>query len=168
MDDDETIEFKRKLLIQAKKERVGGNLSATLRCYHAIIDYLAPNDMHVLQSIGEIQLALGWLQEASDTYLALARYYAKEGYDLKAIALYAKYFKIPINTVSSLWTVGPKLELAALYGQRGLRVSQSLILLELAEFLQQQAEKYVTEARSVVAHVHDSMTIADTLPCVSS
>ncbi len=99
-----------------------------------------PNDARTLLKIGDLQLKMEAYAEAISTYERVGRFYAAQGFSLKAIAVYKQIREIIHKHVPQLVDryahIPPKL--AELYQQLGL-VSDALAALdEVASRLQQQ------------------------------
>ncbi len=99
-----------------------------------------PNDARTLLKMGDLQLKMAAYPEAITTYERVGRYYAQQGFALKAIAVYKQIREIVGKHVPHLEEryahIPPKL--AELYQQLGL-VSDALAALnEVAQRLQRQ------------------------------
>src|SRR6266853_1983879 len=53
-----------------------------------------PKDVRVWLKIGDLYAKKGAKQEATDTYLKVARFYHEQGFFLKAVAIYKKILKL--------------------------------------------------------------------------
>lgn len=73
-----------------------------------------PKDVRVWLKIGDLYAKKGAKQEATDTYLKVARFYHDQGFFLKAVAVYKQILKLDPRQV------GVILKLAELYQQLGL------------------------------------------------
>ena len=85
----------------------------------AIKEYLRvvredPNDVRVWLKIGDLHVKKGAKQEATETYLKVAKYYSEQGFYLKAVAVYKQILKLDARLVEV------NLKLAELYRQLGL------------------------------------------------
>src|SRR5689334_899010 len=73
-----------------------------------------PQDVRVWLKIGDLYAKKGSKQEASETYLKVARFYQDQGFYLKAVAVYKQILKLDSRLVEV------NLKLAELYRQLGL------------------------------------------------
>ena len=73
-----------------------------------------PKDVRVWLKIGDLYAKKGSKQEASETYLRVARFYQEQGFYLKAVAVYKQILKLDPRLVEV------NLKLAELYRQLGL------------------------------------------------
>ncbi|HTJ43875.1 MAG TPA: tetratricopeptide repeat protein [Kofleriaceae bacterium] len=73
-----------------------------------------PKDVRVWLKIGDLYAKKGSKQEASETYLKVARFYQEQGFYLKAVAVYKQILKLDPRLVEV------NLKLAELYRQLGL------------------------------------------------
>ncbi|MEO8551009.1 MAG: tetratricopeptide repeat protein, partial [Kofleriaceae bacterium] len=73
-----------------------------------------PKDVRVWLKIGDLYAKKGAKQEATDTYLKVARFYDEQGFFLKAVAVYKQILKLDPRLVDVI------LKLAELYRQLGL------------------------------------------------
>ena len=98
--------------------------------YQKLVDS-DPNDARTLLKMGDLQLKMAAYPEAITTYERVGRYYAQQGFALKAIAVYKQVREIVLKHVPHLEEryahIPPKL--AELYQQLGL-VSDALAALD--------------------------------------
>src|SRR5436190_6336173 len=73
-----------------------------------------PKDVRVWLKIGDLYAKKGSKQEATETYLKVARFYQEQGFYLKAVAVYKQILKLDPRLVEV------NLKLAELYRQLGL------------------------------------------------
>src|SRR4051794_35887860 len=73
-----------------------------------------PRDVRVWLKIGDLYAKKGAKQDATDTYLKVARFYHEQGFFLKAVAVYKQILKLDPRLVDVI------LKLAELYRQLGL------------------------------------------------
>jgi tetratricopeptide (TPR) repeat protein len=73
-----------------------------------------PRDWNVINKIGDLLAKLNRIREATDEYAKVADFYAKDGFLLKAIAIWRKVNKLDTSAVE------PYLHLADLYAKQGL------------------------------------------------
>src|SRR6185503_9606533 len=126
----------------------------------AIVEYqkiiqVDPNDARTLLKIGDLQLKMEAYGEAVSTYEKVGRFYASQGFALKAIAVFKQIREIIHKHVPHLEDryahIAPKL--AELYQQLGL-ISDALAALdEVAVRLQRQGRD--TEALEVFRKIVD-------------
>jgi len=141
-----------KVLVAAQKFVEKKKYDKAILEYQRIIEE-DPNDMRTLLKIGDLQLKLDAFPEAIATYERVGRFYAQQGFALKAIAVYKQIREIVQKNVPHLEEryahIPPKL--AELYQQLGL-VSDALAALdEVATRLQRQQRD--TEAIEVFRKV---------------
>lgn len=114
----------------------------------AVIEYQKviqedPNDARTLLKIGDLQSKMEEYAEAVATYERVGRFYASQGFSLKAIAVYKQIREIISNRVPKLEEkyahVAPKL--ADLYQQLGLTSDALAALDEVATRLQRQGRE---------------------------
>src|SRR4051812_34954042 len=78
-----------------------------------------PKDVRVWLKIGDLYAKKGAKQEATDTYLKVARFYDEQGFFLKAVAVYKQILKLDPRLVDVI------LKLAELYRELG-RMSEAM------------------------------------------
>lgn len=102
-----------------------------------------PNDARTLLKIGDLQLKMEAFGEAIATYERVGRFYASQGFALKAIAVYKQIREIITKYVPQLEEryghIAPKL--AELYQQLGLTSDALAALDEVATRLQRQGRE---------------------------
>ena len=128
-----------KVLVAAQKFVEKKKYDKAILEYQRIIEE-DPNDMRTLLKIGDLQLKMEAFPEAIATYERVGRFYAQQGFALKAIAVYKQIREIVQRNVPHLEEryahIPPRL--AELYQQLGL-VSDALAALdEVATRLQRQ------------------------------
>ncbi|MBI2839476.1 MAG: tetratricopeptide repeat protein [Acidobacteria bacterium] len=107
------------------------------RLENAIAEYLSilkenPKDWPVRNQVGDLYARLGKVREAVHHWSEMAEFYAQDGFNLKAIATYAKVKRIdPQNA-------GVMLKLAELNAKQGLINDARNQYLEVAEVFQRQ------------------------------
>jgi pilus assembly protein FimV len=102
-----------KLKQDAEKEEKAGRVERAIVIYRQIVDD-NPRDWNTVNKIGDLYVRLNKTKEASAEYAKVADFYAKDGFLLKAIALWKKIDRIDPSALE------PKLNLADLYAKQGL------------------------------------------------
>jgi pilus assembly protein FimV len=102
-----------KLKQDADKLEKAGKLEQSIAVYRQIIDD-NPRDWNTINKVGDLYAKLDKNHEASEEYAKVADFYAKDGFLLKAIALWKK-----INRLEPA-ALGPYVNLAELYAKQGL------------------------------------------------
>src|SRR5882724_389982 len=91
-----------------------GQIDKAVKEYLRIVDE-DPKDVRVWLKIGDLYAKKGAKQDATDTYIKVARFYHEQGFFLKAVAVYKQILKLdPRGSVDVM------LKLAELYRQLGL------------------------------------------------
>jgi tetratricopeptide (TPR) repeat protein len=86
-----------------------------------------PRDMNVINKLGDLLARAGKKQEAIRYFLRIAEFYAKDGFFLKAIAMYKKISKIDPSHLECLE------RLAGLYMKQGLMIEAKAQYLQVAD-----------------------------------
>ncbi len=102
-----------KLKQDADRLEKAGKLDQAIALYRQIVDD-SPRDWNTINKIGDLYAKLNKFQEANEEYAKVADFYAKDGFHLKAIAIWKKINKLDPSTL------GPYLNLAELYAKQGL------------------------------------------------
>jgi tetratricopeptide (TPR) repeat protein len=102
-----------KLKQDADKLEKGGRLDQAIALYKQVIED-NPRDWNVINKLGDLYAKLNKFREASQEYAKVADFYAKDGFHLKAIAIWKKINKLDATALE------PYLNLAELYGKQGL------------------------------------------------
>jgi len=87
---------KEKLLVSAQKSLQEGNLNKALKEYQKLVE-LDPKDIRNRQKLGELYNRAKMADQAIDEFQIVGRYYAENGFHLKAIAVYKQIQKINPN-----------------------------------------------------------------------
>lgn len=90
-----------------------GQIDKAVREYLRIVQE-DPKDVRVWLKIGDLYAKKGAKQDATETYLKVARFYHEQGFFLKAVAVYKQILKLDPRLVDVI------LKLAELYRQLGL------------------------------------------------
>ncbi|HEV2178208.1 MAG TPA: tetratricopeptide repeat protein [Terriglobia bacterium] len=104
---------KARALQEAEQSVAQGKLAQAIRQYLAIIEN-DPGDLPLLNTAGDLCVRDRNIPEALRLFRRLADAYAREGFTLKAIAIYRKITKLDPNSIE------PLLKLAELYAAQGL------------------------------------------------
>ena len=104
---------KEKVMDAARKFVDKGQIDKAVKEYLRIV-HEDPKDVRVWLKIGDLYAKKGAKQEATETYLKVARFYHEQGFFLKAVAVYKQILKIDPRLVEVI------LKLAELYRQLGL------------------------------------------------
>ena len=104
---------KDKVRAAAQKYLQKGQIDKAIREFQRLVDE-APSDVRTLLKIGDLYARKGDAEAATQTYTRVARFYADQGFFLKAVAVYKQIIKlnptaVPIN-----------IKLAELYSALGL------------------------------------------------
>jgi tetratricopeptide (TPR) repeat protein len=104
---------KEKVMEAARKFVDKGQVDKAVKEYLRVVKE-DPQDVRVWLKIGDLYAKKGAKQEASETYLKVARFYQDQGFFLKAVAVYKQILKLDPRLVEV------NLKLAELYRQLGL------------------------------------------------
>jgi tetratricopeptide (TPR) repeat protein len=104
---------KDKVMDTARKFVEKGQLDKAVKEYLRIVEE-EPKDVRVWLKIGDLYAKKGAKQDATETYLKVARFYQEQGFYLKAVAVYKQVLKLEPRLVDV------SLKLAELYRQLGL------------------------------------------------
>ena len=104
---------KEKVMDAARKFVDKGQLDKAIKEYLRVVKE-DPQDVRVWLKIGDLHARKGQKQEATETYLKVARFYQEQGFYLKAVAVYKQILKLDPRLVDV------NLKLAELYRQLGL------------------------------------------------
>ena len=81
------------LIASAEKSLQKGKVDLALRDYLKVLDE-TPNDINILNKIGDLQVRLGKPEESIPFFLRIAEHYAHDGFYVRAIAMYKKVNKL--------------------------------------------------------------------------
>jgi tetratricopeptide (TPR) repeat protein len=104
---------KAKALLEAQKHVSEGKLSQAIKQYLQIVDK-DPTDLILLNTVGDLYIREKKFSDGMKQFYRLADAYMKDGFIVKAIAMYRKISKLEPNSVE------PMLKLAELYVTQGL------------------------------------------------
>jgi Flp pilus assembly protein TadD len=102
-----------KLKQEAEKLEKAGRPDQAIALYKQIADD-NPRDWNVVNKIGDLYAKLNRTKEAADEYAKVADFYARDGFLLKAIAIWKKINKLDAASLE------PYQQLAELYAKQGL------------------------------------------------
>ncbi len=97
----------------AEKLEKAGKLPEAIALFKQVIDD-NPRDWNVINKVGDLYAKLNKFKDAADYYAKVADFYAKDGFHLKAIAIWKKINKLDATSLD------PYLNLAELYAKQGL------------------------------------------------
>jgi len=104
---------KTKVMDSARKYVEKGQVDRAIREYLRVVRE-DPKDVRVWLKIGDLYAKKGAKQDATETYLKVAKFYSEQGFYLKAVAVYKQILKLDSRLVEV------NLKLAELYRQLGL------------------------------------------------
>jgi tetratricopeptide (TPR) repeat protein len=97
----------------ADKFEKAGKLDQAITLYRQLVED-NPRDWNTINKIGDLYAKLNKIKEASGEYAKVADFYARDGFLLKAIAIWKKINKLDPTVLD------PYVNLADLYGKQGL------------------------------------------------
>lgn len=81
------------LIASAEKSVQKGKVDAAVRDYQKVLEE-TPNDIGILQKVGDLCVRLGKNDESIPYFLRIAEFYARDGFYVRAIAMYKKINKL--------------------------------------------------------------------------
>jgi len=102
-----------KSLTKAQKLLQKGKIEEAIKEYLEVVEN-DPSDVRTLLKIGDLQAKLGNIEAANDTYQKVGEHYAKDGFFLKAVAVFKQILKLDPGLIPIY------VRLAELYQQLGL------------------------------------------------
>jgi tetratricopeptide (TPR) repeat protein len=137
---------KARALQEAERSLAQGKFPQAIRQYLEIIEN-DPSDLILLNTAGDLLARDNSIPEALRLFRRLAEAYVREGFTLRAIAIYKKIIKLDPSTIE------PMLKLADLYAGQGLtREARDIYAQALAACqTQNQKEKAIEVMRRLVA-----------------
>ena len=102
-----------KTLTKAQKLLQKGKTADAIKEYQIVVDH-DPSDVRTLLKIGDLQAKVGNVEAACDTYHQVGEHYSKDGFFLKAVAVFKQILKLDPGLIAVY------LRLAELYQQLGL------------------------------------------------
>jgi tetratricopeptide (TPR) repeat protein len=138
---------KAKILRDAEKNVSQGRIPQAIAEYQKVIK-LDPNDVLILNTIGDLYLRQGKVTEANQHFLQVADTYVRNNFLLKALAVYKKILN------SDPQNYGMCQIMAGLYAMQGLNVDARIHYLKAAEIaLRQGRTREATQAYEKVVEV---------------
>jgi tetratricopeptide (TPR) repeat protein len=136
---------KAKALQEAEKSVGQGKITQAIKQYQEILDN-DPSDVSLLNTVGDLYIRDRNITEGLKQFHKLAEAYVREGFNVKAIAIYRKICKVDANSVDTL------LKLAELYQLQGLSREARDQYLQAAEFFKKrnQTERALDILRKLV------------------
>ncbi len=98
---------------EAEKAEKAGKLEQAIPLYRQLLED-NPRDWNTINKIGDLFAKIGKMREAGDEYAKVAEFYTRDGFHLKAIAIWKKINKLDPSVVE------PYAKLADLYAKQGL------------------------------------------------
>ena len=136
---------KARALQEAEKSVSQGKIAHAIRQYQEILDN-DPADVSLFNTIGDLYIRDRNITEGLRQFHKLAEAYTRDGFNVKAIAIYRKISKVDPNTVETL------LKLAELYQLQGLSREAREQYLQATEFFRKrnQTERVLDVLRKLV------------------
>src|SRR5690348_3018661 len=122
---------KAKALKEAEKSVAQGKITQAIKLYQLILDN-DPSDLTILNTVGDLYIRDRNITEGLRQFHRLAEAYIREGFNVKAIAIYRKISKVDPNSIDTL------LKLADLYQLQGLGREARDQYLQAAEFFRKR------------------------------
>jgi tetratricopeptide (TPR) repeat protein len=117
-----------KTVQDAERFMKSGKIGDAISVYRKIAED-NPRDLNTTNKLGDLLVKAGKAQEAMRYFLRIAEFYAKDGFYLKAIAMYKKMTKIDASSLDC------QVRLADLYHQQGLAIEAKAQYLQVADHL---------------------------------
>jgi tetratricopeptide (TPR) repeat protein len=124
---------KAKALQEAEKAVAQGKIAQAIKQYQIILDN-DPSDLALLNTVGDLYIRDRNIPEGLRQFNRLAEAYVREGFNVKAIAIYRKISKVDPNSIETL------VKLADLYQQQGLSREAREQYLQVADFYRRRNE----------------------------
>lgn len=149
---------KAKALQEAEKSVNQGKFSQAIRQYQEILDN-DPADVSLLNTLGDLYVKERNINEGLKQFHRLAEAFVREGFNVKAIAIYKKITKVDPNPVETL------LKLAELYQLQGLSREAREQYFQAAEYFKKrnQAERALDVLRKLVQLDPDNINFRNRL-----
>src|SRR3954468_21969398 len=116
-----------KVIANAEKLVAKGKIDAAIKEYERILDE-SPNDVNTLNRIGDLWVRINRNDEAVKVFTKIADHYSKDGFFLKAIAIYKKINKLDPSKLDIY------AKLADLYAKQGLAMEAKSQYQVLADY----------------------------------
>ena len=149
---------KAKALQAAEKSVAQGKIAHSIKQYQEILDE-DPSDLSLLNTIGDLYIREKNIAEGLRQFHKLAEAYVREGFNVKAIAIYRKIFKIdPVSAE-------PVLKLAELYRLQGLGREAREQYLQAAEAFKKgnKGDRALETLRKLVQYDPENTSFRDRL-----
>jgi tetratricopeptide (TPR) repeat protein len=122
-----------KTMLAAEKFVRAGKLLEAVAEYKKLADD-NPRDLNTVNKLGDLLVRAGKGQEALRYFLRIAEFYAKDGFYLKAIAMYKKICKLDPSSIDA------EQRLAHLYQQQGLASEAKAQYLHIADHFMRKSD----------------------------
>src|SRR5437773_1308057 len=122
-----------KIIANAEKLVAKGKIEPAIKEYERLLDD-NPNDVNTLNRIGDLWVRINRNDEAVKTFGKIADHYAKDGFFLKAIAIYKKINKLDPSKLDVY------AKLADLYAKQGLAMEAKSQYQVLADYYQKHGD----------------------------
>ncbi len=119
------------LIASAEKSLQKGKVDAALKDYLKVLEEV-PNDINILNKVGDLFVRLNRNEESLPYFTRIAEHYSKEGFFLKAIAIYKKINKLDPSRLDVYE------RLAELYTKQGLAMEAKSQYQVLADYYLKQ------------------------------
>jgi tetratricopeptide (TPR) repeat protein len=116
-----------KVIANAEKLVAKGKIDAAIKEYERLLDE-SPNDVNTLNRIGDLWVRINRNDEAVKVFTKIADHYSKDGFFLKAIAIYKKINKLDPSKLEVY------AKLADLYAKQGLAMEAKSQYQVLADY----------------------------------
>src|SRR5271166_4357234 len=136
---------KAKALQDAEKSVSQGKIAQAIKQYQEILDN-DPSDVSLFNTVGDLYIRDRNITEGLRQFHRLAEAYTRDGFNVKAIAIYRKICKVDPNSPATL------LKLAELYQLQGLSREAREQYLQAVEFFKKrnQPERVLEVCRKLV------------------
>src|SRR5713101_3571406 len=122
-----------KVIADAEKLVAKGKIEPAIKEYERLLDD-NPNDVNTLNRIGDLWVRINRTDEAVKTFAKIADHYGKDGFFLKAIAIYKKINKLDPSKLDVY------AKLADLYAKQGLAMEAKSQYQVLADYYQKHGD----------------------------
>jgi tetratricopeptide (TPR) repeat protein len=128
-----TADSKAKFLNDAERYLLQGKIQLAIGEYQKIIQS-DPNDVLILNTIGDLYLRLGEMPEANQCFSQVAETYVRNNFLLKAIAVYKKILSADPHSLEINMTI------ASLYAKQGLNIEARNQYIRIAALFEQAGD----------------------------
>ncbi len=136
-----------KLKQDAERLEKAGRLDQAIALYRQIVEQ-NPRDWNTINKIGDLYAKLNRTREAAEEYSKVADFYAKDGFLVRAIAMWKKVNKLDTAILE------PYLRLAELYAKQGLMMeAKSQYQIVVDEYLKRGKTKDAAEVLKKMAEL---------------